>query len=130
VLTLVKQLKAANVPIDGIGLQMHISIDSYPSAASISANMADLAALGMEVEITEMDVKVSNPTPARLQLQAQVYGDILQACLDNTNCKASSCRTRRGGTTGLRPPAAVGWREGGAVAAPGELTAAAIAHAL
>lgn len=34
------------------------------------------------------DVKVPNSTPARLQAQAQVYSDILQACLDNSNCKS------------------------------------------
>jgi GH35 family endo-1,4-beta-xylanase len=45
--------------LDGVGLQMHISVDSYPSKADVSANMARLVALGLEVHITEMDVRCS-----------------------------------------------------------------------
>ena len=33
-------------------------------------------------------MQVPNSTPARLQAQAQVYSDVLQACLDNSNCKS------------------------------------------
>ena len=74
--------------LDGVGLQMHISVDSYPSKADVSANMQRLVALGLEVHITEMDVRctpvnnvICNAT--RLDIQAQIYGDLLQACIDN-----------------------------------------------
>jgi endo-1,4-beta-xylanase len=73
------------VPVDGVGLQMHISVDAYPSAKDISTNIARLVALGLEVHVTEMDVRCVLPCGAdRLALQAQIYGDILQACLDNS----------------------------------------------
>ena len=54
---MVKGFLAAGVPIDGVGLQMHISVDAFPSKADVSANMARLVALGLEVHITEMDVR-------------------------------------------------------------------------
>lgn len=75
--------------LDGVGLQMHISVDSYPSKADVSANMQRLVALGLEVHVTEMDVRctpvnnvICNST--RLDIQAQIYGDLLQACIDNS----------------------------------------------
>jgi len=48
---LVKSLKEQGVPIDGVGLQMHISANSRPSDANIAANMRRLAALGLSVNI-------------------------------------------------------------------------------
>jgi len=89
VYNMVQGFVAAGVPIDGVGLQMHISVDSYPSKADVSANMARLVALGLEVHITEMDVRCSPDAQGnicgadRLAAQAQIYGDMLQACLDN-----------------------------------------------
>jgi len=35
-----------------------------------------------------MDVKCSNCDATRLQAQAQMYAEILQACLDSVNCKS------------------------------------------
>ena len=88
---MVKGFLARGVPIDGVGLQMHISVDTYPAFADVSANMARLVALGMEVHVTEMDVKCSAPCGTdRLALQATIYGGILQACLDNSAPTAPS----------------------------------------
>ena len=75
---------AGGTPIDGVGLQMHISVDGYPTPQSISDNIKRLVALGLEVHITEMDVRCSGCTADRLALQAKIYGDILQVCLDNS----------------------------------------------
>lgn len=89
VYTLVSGMKQRGVPIDGVGLQMHISVDGFPDPRAVAANIARLGALGLEVHITEMDVRCTPPCGAdRLNLQAQVYGNILQACVNNTNCKS------------------------------------------
>jgi endo-1,4-beta-xylanase len=54
---MVSGLVAAGVPIDGVGLQMHTGpTDQGPGAADFQANIARYAALGLKVEITEMDV--------------------------------------------------------------------------
>jgi endo-1,4-beta-xylanase len=88
---LVKGLLNRGVPIHGVGLQMHIGLDSYPPPERVAANINRLAALGLEVHITEMDVKIQNGTGTmeeRLAAQARVYRDMLRACLQASNLRA------------------------------------------
>jgi endo-1,4-beta-xylanase len=90
---LVKGLKEKGVPIDGVGLQMHIGIASFerPKLADLAANMERIAALGLEVQITEMDVKIQNGSGTdneKLAAQAQVYADTLRTCLQQKACTA------------------------------------------
>ena len=79
------------VPINGVGLQMHVSLDGYPPPQDVLANMKRLAALGLEVQITEMDVKIQDdprPMQVRLAAEAQVYRDMLSTCLAVKQCTA------------------------------------------
>ena len=72
------------VPINGVGLQMHVSVDGYPPPQDVLANMKRLAALGLEVQITEMDVRIQDdprPMQVRLAAEAQIYRDMLSTCL-------------------------------------------------
>lgn len=88
---LVKGMIQRGVPINGVGLEMHVSLNQYPPPKDVLANMKRLAALGLEVQITEMDVKIQNdtrPLQARLQAEAQIYGDMLGACLAVKQCTA------------------------------------------
>lgn len=86
---LVKKLKASGVPIDGVGFQMHIDISGWPSVTDVSANIKKLTDLGLEVHITELDVRIpTNPTTAQLNAQQQVYHDIVAACLANPKVTA------------------------------------------
>jgi endo-1,4-beta-xylanase len=88
---LVKGLREQGVPIDGVGLQMHISAASRPSDASISANMRRLADLGLLVNISEMDVKI-NSVPGtlstRLEAQRAAYHDVVRLCVMEARCDA------------------------------------------
>jgi endo-1,4-beta-xylanase len=89
---MVKDFRQRGVPIDGVGLQMHLS-NLHPDAASISENIGRLTALGLKVHITELDVSLpvdsdGNACPADLQLQADVYRQIASACLTHTGCTA------------------------------------------
>lgn len=52
--------KARNIPIDGVGFQMHVFMD-YPPIANISAAMKKVVDKGLKVKITELDVAVNNP---------------------------------------------------------------------
>jgi endo-1,4-beta-xylanase len=54
---LLKKLKAKNVPIHGVGLQGHWSIYE-PTQAEIEKSISQFASLGLEVQITELDVSV------------------------------------------------------------------------
>ena len=47
-----------DVPIHGVGLQMHLDAASPPAAADVAANVERLSALGLDVRISEMDVRV------------------------------------------------------------------------
>ncbi len=87
---LVRDLKSKGVPIDGVGLQMHVGIKNPPDIAGIAANMKRLNDLGLEVQVTEMDVKLdtNQPIAQQLEAQAKVYADVLRACLTASRCTA------------------------------------------
>ena len=55
--TLVQQLRAEGVPIDGVGHQMHSNVD-WPTGADTDAMIARFIPLGVLQEITEMDVSI------------------------------------------------------------------------
>jgi endo-1,4-beta-xylanase len=54
---LIKKLKAAGVPISGVGLQNHNLMD-WPSAADEDATITAFENLGVKIHITELDVDV------------------------------------------------------------------------
>lgn len=56
-LTLIKKLKAQGVPITGIGLQGHYTMD-WPSKKQLRDTIRTFAKLGLKVMITELDVDV------------------------------------------------------------------------
>jgi len=88
---LVRGLRAQSVPIDGVGLQMHIRAGNPPSADSVAANMRRLAALGLRVNISEMDVRVGDiggGTPANLDTQRAVYRSLVAVCVAEPACHA------------------------------------------
>lgn len=88
---LVKGLRAQGVPLDGVGLQMHISANSRPTDANIAANMRRLAELGLLVNISEMDVRISNVAGSqqmRLDAQRVAYHDVVRLCVMEPSCHA------------------------------------------
>jgi len=89
VYNLVKGMISRGVPIDGVGLQMHVNLADAPSTADISANIQRLGALGLQVHITEMDVALLLPASAAdLAAEATVYQNVVTACQANANCTA------------------------------------------
>lgn len=83
---LVKKLKADGVPIDGVGFQAHLDLDnSFPT--QMAANLQRFAALGVEVAVTELDVRLATPsTAATLKTQADYYKQVVEACLSTPAC--------------------------------------------
>jgi endo-1,4-beta-xylanase len=85
------ELRRKGVPIHGIGLQMHASLNDAPHPSDVLINMRRLAALGLQTHITEMDVMLSLPASrADLRTQAALYRDMLQACLAVPQCRSIS----------------------------------------
>jgi endo-1,4-beta-xylanase len=87
--SLVQGLRAQGVPIDGVGLQMHVNATSPPSEVSIAANIRRLVGLGLSVNISEMDVRIRDvpgTTQARLDVQKSVYHSIVGVCAAEPRC--------------------------------------------
>jgi endo-1,4-beta-xylanase len=93
IFAMVKDFRERGVPIDGVGLQMHL-FDLQADVKSIEANIARFTALGVQVHITEMDVAIATAPSGDalraedLQKQADIYGAIAQACLAHPGCTA------------------------------------------
>lgn len=84
-------LRQQGTPIHGIGLQMHIDLNDAPDPAAVRYNLMRLGALGLETDITEMDVMLALPASrADLSAQAKHYGAMLRACLDVPTCRSFS----------------------------------------
>ncbi|KAI0311130.1 endo-1,4-beta xylanase [Amylostereum chailletii] len=84
-LNLVKSLKSKGVPIDGVGLQSHFIVGSVPS--TLQANMQAFTALGVEVAITELDIRMTLPsTAAKLAQQKTDYQNVIKACVNVKGC--------------------------------------------
>jgi endo-1,4-beta-xylanase len=86
---LVKQLLDDGVPVHGVGMQMHIDAGGYPLNDSFAANLKRFTDLGLEVHITELDVRIPTPvTDAGLAAQKAIYKQLLAAALANPKVTA------------------------------------------
>ena len=80
------------VPLHGIGLQMHLTT-SPGSFTSMAANIQRLTGLGLQVQITEFDVRLpvnssGVASAASLATEAQIYQNVVALCLANARCTA------------------------------------------
>jgi endo-1,4-beta-xylanase len=79
---MLKDLKSRNIPVDGIGFQMHLDIQYSIDYNDFAKNLQRFADLGLEIYVTEMDVRVSsNPSSSELQTQASYYKNIIEKCM-------------------------------------------------
>src|SRR5262249_23143580 len=91
-LSLVERMRRSGTPVDAVGIQAHLSCDGGPpfSASRLRRFLADLADLGLTIQITELDVTDEN-APAdpvvRDRLVADTYSRFLDAALDETAVK-------------------------------------------
>ncbi len=88
---LVRDLRTAGVPIDGVGIQAHF-FPALPLAdpAALEALLRSLGDLGVHVELTEVDVSVwhfRNDADPFAQ-QAEFLGQVAAACMAVPACRA------------------------------------------
>jgi endo-1,4-beta-xylanase len=92
VFNMVQSMKMRGIPIDGVGLQMHIGTgtDGNRSADQIRQNMERLTALGLQVVYSELDVSLcgNGDIAQRRQQQKQRLADVSRVCMDNPLCTA------------------------------------------
>ncbi|MFF4712446.1 non-reducing end alpha-L-arabinofuranosidase family hydrolase [Streptomyces eurythermus] len=75
VYTMVKDFKSRGVPIDCVGFQSHFGAGGPP--AGFQTTLSKFAALGVDVQITELDIA---------QASATAYAGAVQACLKVARC--------------------------------------------
>ncbi|MGC4070409.1 MAG: endo-1,4-beta-xylanase [Polyangiaceae bacterium] len=84
---MVKSMKERNIPIDGVGIQTHIGTpNDTPTAAEVKQNIDRLAALGLQIMISEMDVNGCDGYTS--DSMAKTYHDIVAACVSQPKCTA------------------------------------------
>lgn len=85
-LKLVRELRRRDL-VDEVGFQSHFTLDGVP--ATMRENLARFAALGVDIAITEADVRVRNGAPPeQLAVQGHVYGDLVRTCRAVKRCRA------------------------------------------
>jgi endo-1,4-beta-xylanase len=102
---LVKSLQGKGVPIDGFGMQGHVSLNWPYSSNGLVSLMNKFSDLGLDVQVTEFDVTFSdkagsgnNPQPfpetaENLNQQGRLYRLWLDACLHAKRCIAFTAFT-------------------------------------
>jgi endo-1,4-beta-xylanase len=84
---IVKLVKSFGAKIDGVGMQAHFIVGSTPSQAAQTTNMNAFVALGVEVAITELDIRTTTPaTAAAITQQAKDYAATVGACKAVQKC--------------------------------------------
>ena len=83
---LLRELKVANIPVDGVGIQGHFNIRDEALLDNLKASLDAYAALGLQIQITELDVSmfafedhrrdILSPTAEMLERQREVYRQI------------------------------------------------------
>jgi len=90
-ITMLKKLLAEGVPIHGVGIQGHWSLD-YPSYSDIRSAIKEYADLGLKVQITELDISMyahndqtryTEPPEALLEKQADRYQKLFDIFREN-----------------------------------------------
>lgn len=91
-LNLLERMQRLGTPVDAVGIQAHLSCSGGPpfSASRLRRFLADVAGLGLTIQITELDVTDENAPAdqaARDHLVADAYGRFLDAALDEPGVK-------------------------------------------
>ena len=78
-------LIANDVPLDGIGFQLHVftSFDQFDDVRAAFQRVADL---DLDIYITELDVSLEGG--ANNETQANVFRQLVSLCLEQARCKA------------------------------------------
>lgn len=79
------------VPIDGIGMQMHIDGTHPPVKDEVISNMKRFGELGLDVYVTEFDVNMNDvkaEAGSKDAIAGDIYYDMLRACIESEYCNS------------------------------------------
>jgi len=84
---IVKMLQDAGLRIDGVGLQSHFIVGETPSIDSQIENMESFTEMGVDVAITELDIRLLLPAnSSNLAQQSSDYEATVGACMQVERC--------------------------------------------
>jgi len=85
---IIQHLHDTGAPIHGVGLQSHL-LSTVPSIASLKRFMRRIAELGLFIEITELDARISlfGDAPDPAAAQGRFFRDVAAACLEEPACR-------------------------------------------
>jgi endo-1,4-beta-xylanase len=91
-INLIGRMQRSGTPVDAVGIQAHLACAGGPpfSPVRLRRFLAELAGLGMTIQITELDVTDENApadTAVRDRLVADTYARFLDAALDEPAVK-------------------------------------------
>jgi endo-1,4-beta-xylanase len=95
VYNLVSKLRSRNIPVHVVGMQCHWYIGTSNTGSSgawdpqqFVQNMNRIAALGLDMSLTELDIRITNPSDStKLAQQRAAYENVLSMCLAQPRCK-------------------------------------------
>ncbi|KAH9820793.1 family 10 glycoside hydrolase [Melampsora americana] len=81
---LAKKMKAKNL-LDGVGFQSHFTVGKLPK--SLKQNLQRFSDLGLDVPITELDIRVLMPaTKSDMETEVSNYKTVVETCLSVDRC--------------------------------------------
>jgi endo-1,4-beta-xylanase len=82
-IALLRRMRAAGTPVDAVGIQGHLrAVGGSPlSAPKLQRFLAEIAALGLDIEITELDV-TDEGAPAAIDARDRLVADAYRRFLD------------------------------------------------
>lgn len=83
-----KELQSRGIRIDGVGLESHFEVGGTPSTADQIATKQGFVDLGVEVVVTELDIRFTAlpPNSTGYAMQAQNYYDTVASCIQVDKC--------------------------------------------
>lgn len=85
----IKDARSRGIPIDGLGMQMHIDGNNPPRKDDVIKNIQRFGAIGVPTYVTEFDVnlnRVEGSADYKSRLESQITYDMVRACIESKSC--------------------------------------------
>ena len=101
VIEMLRELQRDGVPVDGVGMQGHYNLKDT-RISDVENAIREFSALGLEVQITELDVKIT---------AIRAHGGRRSCTVNCSRCSANMRTSSRGLRSGMRQTTIRGWTE-------------------
>lgn len=85
----VKDLKDRGIPIDGVGMQLHLDTSYNYVEEKIRRNIQRYAEIGIDISFSEVDIRMPTDNPAAYEeMQKERYLSLYKLAAENSNVKS------------------------------------------